>query len=502
MDILELLKTYGITDEQSLLSHLKDLSTQDKIELIKILEKKGSYDYTQYEPQAYQEPFHTSGAYIRAMIAANRTGKTYCSMHDLLWYLTGDYPSWFPPSLKCETPFFGRWIATDFKHGIGEVFMPTFKRIVPGPYKEGPVVKRVTKNQTGVWTSIEFQNGSIETLMTNEQDVDDFEGASFHRLDIDEPCSQSRYVASCRGLVDYIGRVCMHLTPLTEPWIYDEVFIKAATDPHIFVVTAGMKDNRYNTQDAMDRFSSNMDCDPDEQEARMEGRFKHLKGIVYKGIDRDIHYINDYTIPGHYPIVHVMDPHDRKPHTMIWAAINEYGHYIIVAELEISGTVLETSRAIKKLERDKRFIVNLRIGDPNKFKAPAAVGQTGSLASEFARYGLTFYTNVNDSIAQGHSAVRQKMHHDKTKPRRLGNQPGLYWFIDGAKKCFAEMMRYTYYESTNQDDHGMKEKPKEAHKDFPDCIRYLVMASPNYEPMNQTIDEIPQTDTRDEVCGY
>jgi len=501
MDILSLLKKYGITDEQSLISHLKDMPTQDKVDLIKILEKKSTYNYKQYVPQDYQHSFHISPAFIRAMIAGNRTGKTWGSLHDLIWYLTGDYPDWFPIPLKRETPFYGRWIATDFKHGIGEVFMPAFRKAVPGPYKEGPVIKKITKNQTGVWTAIEFQNGSVLTLMTNQQDVEEFEGASYHRLDIDEPCAYSKYIASCRGLVDYDGRVCFHLTPLSEPWIYDEIFTKA-DGKKIFIVTASMKDNKYNTKEAIDKFLGQMDCDPDEQEARRDGKFKHLKGLVYKRLDRDVHKIKDYKIPGHYPVVHIMDPHDRKPHYMIWATINEYGHYIIIANLRFSGTVLETSRKIKSLEREKGIRVSLRIGDPNKFKAPAAVGLTGSLKSEFAKYGLYFYTNVNDSIAQGHSAVKQKMHYDKTKPRRLGNQPGLYFFEEGAKECFDEMLRYTYYEDKNQDDRGLKEKPKEAHKDYPDCVRYLVMAAPEYEPQNVFINETKEEEERDSITGY
>ena len=47
-----------------------------------------------------------------------------------------------------------------------------------------------------------------------------------------------------------------------------------------------------------------------------------------------------------------------------------------------------------------------------------------------------------------------------------------------------------------------KEKPKEAHKDYPDTIRYLVMAAPQYEPQNIMIEEPIQRSTRDEITGY
>jgi len=516
MSILDILKKYGIESEAQLSKVLQQLSQSDKVNLVQALEAAFKYDFKKYIPQNYQYPLHTADAYIRAMIAGNRTGKTFGCMHDLLWYLTGQYPGpgskytdekgvkheWeFPEHLKRETPFYGRWIATDFKHGIGEVFMPEFKKIVPGPYKDGPVVKRVSKNQTGVWTSIEFQNGSTETLMTNEQDVDDFEGASYHRLDVDEPCSHSRFIASCRGLVDYDGRVCMHLTPLTEPWIYSEIFTKA-DGKNIFVVQAKMSDNKFNTKQAMDKFSSQMDCDPDEQEARMEGAFKHLKGLVYKCLDRDVHKTKSFHIFNNYPVVHVMDPHDRKPHTHIWAAIDPHNHYHVVGEMEQHGTVLETSHAIKLYERRNDLRVSLRIGDPNKFKAPAAVGLTGSLRSEFAKYGLHFYTNVNDKIADGHHAVRQKLHWNKKLPRRLGNQPALYFVEGKADQCFNEMLKYVYYEDKDPDSRGLKEKPKEAHKDFPDCIRYLVMAAPVYESINHNPIVDVEPDTRNKTTGY
>lgn len=501
MSILELLKKYGVETEEELKELLSSLSPMEKVELIQALEAASNYNFTQYVPQSYQRSLHLSPAYIRAMIAGNRTGKTWGCLHDLLWYITGKYPDWFPEALKRETPFFSRWIATDFVHGIGEVFQPLFKRSVPGPYKDGPYVKRITKTQQGVYTKIEWQNGSVISLMTDQQDLEEFEGWTGHRLDIDEPCGHSKYIASTRGLVDYKGRVCFHLTPLSEPWIYDDIYLKA-DGKKIFVVTASSYDNKYNNKEALEQFEEDMASDPDLREARIEGKFRHLKGLVYKGIDRDVHQISKFDIQPDYPIVHVLDPHDRKPHVHIWAAIDSYNRYYIVGEMEKHGTVLETSHAIKQFERDRGFHVSLRIGDPNKFKAPAAVGQTGSLKSEFGKYGLYFYTNVNDRIADGHQAVRKKLYWNKKLPRRLGNQPAMYFVKGQSDKCFNEMLRYIYYEEKDPDSRGLKEKPKEAHKDFPDVVRYLCMAAPEYENMDiMTHSEDIQT-TVNETTGW
>ncbi len=374
MSILEILKKYGIETEAQLDLVLKSdsLTRQDKIQLVQAMQAASEYTFRDYVPQEfkrngepYQTAFHIHPAYIRAMIAGNRTGKTWGLLHDLNWYLTGEYPDWFPEALKRETPFFARWIATDFKHGVGEVFMPAFKQMIPGPYKDGPLIKRVTKTQQGVWTNIEYQNGSKLSLMTDQQDVEEFEGWSGHRLDIDEPCSYSKYIASARGLIDYNGRICFHLTPLSEPWIYDEIYTKA-DGKKIFVITASMKDNKYNTQEAMDKFESQMDSDPDLKEARMDGKFKHLKGLVYKTLDRDVHQIESFTVPAEYPVVQITDPHDRKPHVHIWVTIDPHNRYYEIAELENHGTVLETVHALKKYERDHHLRVVLRIGDPNK----------------------------------------------------------------------------------------------------------------------------------------
>ncbi len=53
------------------------------------------------------------------------------------------------------------------------------------------------------------------------------------------------------------------------------------------------------------------------------------------------------------------------------------------------------------------------------------------------------------------------------------------------------MMKYIYYEGANEDSTGLREKPKEKFKDFPDLIRYLVMAAPEYSAVQQR-PEVPE----------
>ena len=53
--------------------------------------------------------------------------------------------------------------------------------------------------------------------------------------------------------------------------------------------------------------------DPDEMDARVDGKFTHVQGRIYKVWNRDVHVIPDMPIPENWPVFMMCDPHDTRP---------------------------------------------------------------------------------------------------------------------------------------------------------------------------------------------
>lgn len=463
MDIKEELKDLD-------LDSLEDLPQAELIQLaikLKALQKK---TYKDYVPFPLQREFHVNPCATRLILGGNRSGKTISSFHDVMWQLLGDYPAWYPEALKIFPPVYSRWVATDFKKGVGGVFQPYMDALIPRK-----LVKRIQKTQYGVYEKIFFENGSILDIMTHEQDIEVFEGWSGHRAHFDEPPPRDRYIATKRGLIDYGGKSSFSLTPLKEPWIFDELHEKA-DGIRIFSIGIDIRDNPHLKEEEIKEFEASLT--DDEKEARLHGKFVHLVGVIYKEFDRKVHIVPPFEIPQDWKIIQVLDPHDRKPHACGWYAVNPHDDVYCFDELEVNGTIPELANAIRIKEGERP--AHYRIIDPNKGKAPAQIGQKGDLILELGKEGLRYNGYVNDDLVEGHLAVKRYLHYDKSKEISIQNRPKLFF----TSNCVKHIHGFTHY---IWDDHkvgassrSVKEKPKDLAKDFPDLVRYCIMSRPRY----------------------
>ncbi len=457
---------------------LDTLTVEELVELSKAFQRLNNKTFKDYVPQSYQKQFHLSPAHCRMIIGGNRSGKTISSFHDVLWQLTGEYPEWYPEDQKLELPVYSRWIATDFKQGVGGVFQPYFEQLVPASY-----IKRVIKTQQGILSKVSFTNGSQLEILTDEQERQVFEGWHGHRVHIDEPCARERYIASTRGLIDFGGKVSFSLTPLSEPWIYDELY-SVADGKNIFTVTVNMRDNVYLSPEEVHNFEQNLS--EEDKDVRIRGKFVHLEGLVYKEFDRAVHVVEPFEIPRDWKIMMCLDPHDRKPHAVTWAAVNPFNDLYFFDELESTGTVPELCNLIREKEalwnrgRGGHEIRKVkRLIDPNKGKAPSHMGDKGTLIGDFMKNKMYFMGSINDDITEGHMVVKEYLTWDKKKLVDKFNRPKIY-FCTNCTKTIKGMTHYMWDEFRGSTEKDKKEKPRDLYKDFPDCVRYTCMVRPSY----------------------
>lgn len=435
-----------------------------------------------YIPHYKQLLFHTSNKKIRFLCGGNQSGKTEGGVAEDVMHATGIYPDWYPTDSRFKTANKGRMIVADYG-AAAAVFEEKLWHWLPRS-----LVVDLDRTQTGAIRKIIIRhssgkNSQIE-VMTHEQDDNAFESWTGHWAHFDEPPPREKFIATQRGLIALKGRCWLTLTPISEPWLYDEFIGNGRED--VFFITVDIRDNPHLTEESIQQFELNLT--EDEKEARMHGKFRHLTGLVYKMFDPEVHIIppDRVQIDPRWPTYFVTDPHDRKPHFGIWAKVDPFGRIYVIGEIKFKGTFKEYSREVLVRESmEEHWYVKsmdvVRILDPNKGNTPSAVSGL-TLVNEFANHGLYFNATVNDDIATGHLAVAGRLSYNTNLPLSTTNAPKLYFIKGYTDEVVRYMQRYVWsdWKGASRDEKSKKEKPMENFKDFPDCVRYLVMSNPCY----------------------
>lgn len=259
-----------------------------------------------YQPLPEQAKFHQSPAHVRLVVGTNRSGKTTCGIVDDIadclgfrpWELSPDLkelnieellakPYLLPESCRTriKTPAKIIIIVEDWDVADDILITGTLDRAgkltqyLPPGALDGPP----EKNSLGYFYLWHFRNGSTIRIDTEKSFINNpksFEGAVYDKVHYDEPKRRDLRVALARGLVDSHGYEIFTFTPLTEPWVKDEIYDKAGLDPEIQTFFLHAKNNPHIDQIGWANFISKLDVN--EKAARAEGEWVHLRGLVFK----------------------------------------------------------------------------------------------------------------------------------------------------------------------------------------------------------------------------
>ncbi len=424
-----------------------------------------------------QHSFHTSPCITRAIFGGNRSGKTTCGGLEFLFHITGLYPDWYPKESRMRGPIRGRIIAKDFQKGVGEVIIPFLEE-----WLDNSLVKRMQRNPMSIPIKWWLKNGSVFDILTHEQSTEQFEGWKGHIAWFDEPPPREKYIATLRGLVDFKGRNWMTLTPLTQPWIYDDIYTKS--DPEICVVTTDIRDNVHLSESAIKEFEKSLT--EEEKEARIHGRFLHLTGLIYKEFDPNIHIYTGCEIQKHWTRYMAIDPHERMPTAVLWLAVDEKENHYIYDELWLKDMDIEQiAYAIHCQEGTDD--VRIRLIDPHADKDNVAAGGF-NFRKELMRHGV-FCQRANSDPMLGKARIRQAL-----TPRFSSilktNVPQLRI----SRNCTQTIYEFQHYVwdnyRRNKDEYGLKEQPLKKNDHFMDALRYIYNFQPRYIPQEHEEDEM------------
>jgi phage terminase large subunit-like protein len=335
------------------------------------------------------------------------------------------------------------------------------------------LVKRKIRNPLGIPVKWILKCGSVFDILTYEQSVEAFEGWKGHVAWFDEPPPREKYIATLRGLVDYKGRVWLTLTPLNQPWIYDEIYTNQDSN-RVFVVTADIRDNPHLSESAIHEFEQSLT--EDEREARIHGRFMHLSGLIYKEFNPDINICEPVDIKPSWTTYMAIDPHERTPTAVLWFAVDNNDNHWVYDELWLADMDIEQiAHAIHAQEGD--LIPRIRLIDPHNDKDNAVAGGF-NIRKELMKHGV-YCERANSDPALGKSRIRQAL-----KPRYssiLKTEIPQLRISRNCRQTIYEFQHYIWDEyRRNKEEQGVKDLAKKKNDHFMDCLRYIYNHNPRY----------------------
>jgi len=470
-----------------------------------------------YRANRAQEPFHHSvtpkGSIpkLRVFEAGNKVGKSCAALVEGLSFSRG-FRSWLPEDhpqyrIPVRVPNTGRIIAEDFPTGIQQNIVDLLKQW--RPVGEMPGAERwFKKNQAGYYSQIFFNNGSIIHLMSYDQDPAKFEGVDWDWCMYNEPPPRDVFIGNERGKIAKGGWSWMAYTPLKEPWIYDEIVLRADEDDETQLFRGIIKDN-WKGSDFVSEHTGEIHAGilsledimeyikrltPDEREARIFGKWKHLEGLVLKEFDnmmwegqRIEHIVDDFTPPRDAMWVEGLDPHDKKPTCMLFGFLDREDRLFWAKQLVMEGTtvpemgdIIHETRAKLRYRKPAFTVMDARAGgwDMRGVRSDAFVE---SFEKQFRDAGiLTIGSDSRPGAKESGLKVVREYLRPEFNVRTKRYEPKMMFFRSlgetietnrGRFGCIHQLKRWQY------DDKGEMMKKFD---DFPDIVRYVVSRRPRY----------------------
>jgi phage terminase large subunit-like protein len=445
-------------DKKAIERQLKELKKR-KIEILGTVDSYRKDHYLEFfEPHEKQKPVFQAveDRDVRTILyqGGNRSGKTTWNVASVVSMLLGYFP-WNKRLTRFPVPVRGRLCGEDNGHHLREVLIPKLKEMVPPE-----ALDSTRRNQQGLEAFWKFKNGSTLELMSYEQSTDIYEGWSGHFVSFDEPPPRDKYVACQRGLIDYNGICLMSLTPLKEPWIYDEIVTKGDIATRYYTVDT--LDNPHLSREAIDNFERTLT--DEEKETRLRGGWLFLQGLVYKDYTPGVHRIKSFDVPRDWSVYVAIDTHPRTEQALMFMAVDEKERYYVVHDVFKHGSPEEVGQWILEYH-DKIHPVDMAIIEPG------SQGDTNR--------GCSMFEIIDDILSTrriplelGSRDMAGGILQVKRALRSANGLPSLFVFED-CERTHYEFTRYVW-EDWRSDDKNAKQKPRDKDDHMMENLRRLI----------------------------
>lgn len=446
----------------------------------------------------------TCTAPIVGACGGNQSGKTLVGTIEDLIQMTGELPvslegKYPEEKLPKSFPVEIRVVGVSNKQLFNSV-LPAYKQWVPRKFlKNGKwedsysslhnTLTLQGKNSRGqdVFATCEF--------MTNEQDVDTFQGPPRKRVRYDEEPLQSihkenlmRFTTSPRLNFEFCFTPTHGITWTTD--LFTSGKDEKGNEAKLFQLCS--VSNPKANLEVLDQILSGL-SDYNEIKMRLLGEFVSLSGLVYGRLfNEKIHVIEPFPIDkyNHF-VVRGIDPHLVKPSACVELAVDREGNeYVIGCYLkDVDTEKLKEDIA----DRAKGYRLGWSIFDKSADSTIKIFGDRNIFLEmtrgENAVPGAFKSEKFTGSINAGVDTIKRLLKiGEKTK------KPKLFIFNTPENKLLIQAMKFLERDTyANEDEKGMKDKIKEGKWDLHACLRYIhqrpVVWMPPMESAPEPIEE-------------
>lgn len=465
---------------EGVLGGLSEVDLREVVFGLRVIERRVERDPLLYfRPLGGLVEFWNSRDKVQAVFGGNRSGKTYHGAAKVVRSCLDNARQ------VC-------WAATLTMEKSREVqqkkvweFLPQDSRVAYGKY---------TSEMGFVHNQVRFGNGSIIRFKSFDQGARTFGGESCDLIWLDEEAEDRAIKDQClMRLIEKRGSLILTLTPENGmTWVYDDIYLNNGRKG-IRCWFASIYDNVYLTKREIDLALSNIG-DVAVRDAKAYGKFVRRQGLVYKGYtDEYPHVLPNKIIPVHYNRYRFIDPHPRKPHSCIWAAVCPSNFYYVYDELTYEGKISDFAEQIKiktdmelkqaldyDLQHKKSGVVPeiIRTYIDTSANTPDPINWV-TIKQELFKCGIRPIVDVRkgpDTIVPGILNVQQRFALDK-----VFNLPSLYFF----ERCYDTRKQHAnlVFDDPKKDNEkkGQVEKPKKINDDKTDLVRYLCFMNLKYK---------------------
>jgi hypothetical protein len=323
--------------------------------------------------------------------------------------------------------------------------------------------------------------------MSTDQKDRVFESATYDWVWYDEPVSRNIYTAAERGLMKSDGSSWMTMTLVSEPWIYDELIVRAEEgDDDIKEFYVDIEDNcvengGYLTRSAIEAYKKKIP--EDELETRTTGKPRAIVGRVYKEFDRAVHVLHNPHWERSWPVYVGIDIHPRKECAIVFVGVTPDDTLIVLDEIFEKLRISELIKRIK--EKELYYNIRSRVIDT----IAASPGWDGVAAKdELEKGGLTCrWARKKNNLIKGIQKIQ-----DLLLPKPLvidpnKSLPRLFVHVR-CRRVKKEFFRYVWDNFKDPASKGVKEVPKKVFDDCMDALRYVILERPRYDLGSDIID--------------
>jgi hypothetical protein len=454
-----------------------------------------------FEALGGQPAFFESSAATRLVFGSNRSGKSVLLTVEEIAHALG-YRPWLPEDhpnrivrlangKPIPVPNVGYHLLENLKISGTQVFLPKMQEWLPD------IGAKIKKNQLGQPVRVEYPNGSVLHVLSQEMSVSAIEGANGHYACSDEPPKKEMWIALTRGLIDFAGNSWIAATPIKSSHYMAELMTRA-TDPEASVdlFSLSINDNRrsrggYLDDKAVDNFIKSLP--PEEIMARVHGKPSHLAGAVFPMWRPTApYYVTPEEIPGWWPRVMAIDPAGRKPFAGVWMALSPDDIWYIYREVydETLDTVRDVSNWIKYHEgwewsktlnkyiaTEESEPIAIRIIDTSANARERTSGNT--VTEAFWMNDLSFENAHKIGYLASINKIKEMLKYGEND---FNLTPQIVVHND-CPRVAHEFMNFVWSPETAQSRSSgadAKDKPLKTNDDCIDCIRYIVMMNASF----------------------